>query len=618
MVCYDKYVCPDVCKKTYCLRDVTTYRHTIFCGEIKKKYRTKDMKKKLIAVAVAIVAILIIAYFGLGRGLFEKYSYGTEMADLQEHFGVSGEESAIILKNEKIADKALIRDGVCYLKFDTVVDKIGEGFYFDENYNGGTLMFTTADGTYETNLDSTAYGIGGEGYSLPNAACIKNNGLIYISADYVSKFMSLSYNIYDSHVYILTAGGDYDSMEVTSNTQIRTLGGVKSPILREVEKGEKVELIEAMEEWSKVMTSDAFIGYIENKRLKSAGLASYGTPIAPDVSTFDPILMDEKVVLGFNAIAGTAGNDTIYSAIEEAKGMNVIAPTWFSLNNNEGDIRNFGSTSYVETAHGKGLKVWAVADDFNYRNDNGDTSINDYDILSNTAKRRYLERNLVDAAGSLGVDGLNLYFEKLNSDCGPHFAQFLKELSVLTHSAGLTLSVDNYVPFNFNDFYHLDVQGKVVDYVLIMGYDEHYHNSGNIGSVASFDYVCYGLDKTLENVAPEQIINALPLYTIVWKSDGGTVTDSYLTFNNQKEYISKYNIKFDWDESTCQNYAEWQSGSATYYVWFEDSQSITAKLNAMKARNIGGVGVWRLGYGTNDIWNLIGLYKETKTESSAQ
>ncbi len=574
------------------------------------------MKKKIIVVLVAIIAIGLIAYFGVGKNLIEKYSYGTEKADLDEFFGVSGDELSVIIGNAKSAEKALLRDGKCYLKQSTVDEKIGEGFYFDPEYNGGTLMYTAADGTTETRLDSTTYGENGEGENLGHKTCFMQNGILYIAADYVSRFLACSCDVYEKHVKLMTSWDYYDAMQVNSNTQIRVAGGIKSPILREVEKGETVELIEAMEEWSKVMTSDAYIGYIENKRLNILGSELYKEPILPDISQISPITLGERVVLGFNSIAGVTGNDTVYGALGEAAGMNVIAPTWFSITDNEGNIRNLGSSDYIAAARDKGVKVWAVADDFNYRNETGDTSISDYEILSDTLRRRNLEKNLVSAATSLGVDGLNLDFEKLSSDCGIHFAQFIKELSVLTHRSGLTLSVCNYVPFNYNEFYRMDVQGKFVDYILIMGYDEHYHGSGNIGSVASFDYICYGLDKTMEYIPPERIINAVPFYTIVWKNDAGKISDSYLTLINQAEYISKYNIQYEWDETTCQNYAEWKSGQTTYYVWFEDADSITAKLNAMNARNIGGVGVWRIGYGTKDVWNLIGLYKEMSTEKT--
>ena len=67
----------------------------------------------------------------------------------------------------------------------------------------------------------------------------------------------------------------------------------------------------------------------------------------------------------------------------------------------------------------------------------------------------------------------------------------------------------------------------VADYVIIMGYDEHWHGSGEPGSVASIQYVSNGLDRTLqeEQVPKEKVINAVPFYTILWKTEGTEVTD---------------------------------------------------------------------------------------------
>ena len=46
----------------------------------------------------------------------------------------------------------------------------------------------------------------------------------------------------------------------------------------------------------------------------------------------------------------------------------------------------------------------------------------------------------------------------------------------------------------------------------------------------------------------------------------------------------------------------------TYQIWVEDAEAISVKLNVMKAKNIGGVAVWRLGYGTEQVWDLVSAY----------
>lgn len=172
----------------------------------------------------------------------------------------------------------------------------------------------------------------------------------------------------------------------------------------------------------------------------------------------------------------------------------------------------------------------------------------------------------------------------------------------------MVLSVDNYVPFHFNEHYRLDIQGEIADYVVIMGYDEHWHGSDDVGSVASIDYVTNGIVKTASEVPSEKIINALPFYTIVWNTNGAEVTDEYLTMNNTEAFLKQVNAEPVWDETTCQNYLEWESGSGLKQVWLEDADSVRVKLNVMSANNIGGVAVWRLGYGTPIVWELINLY----------
>lgn len=64
----------------------------------------------------------------------------------------------------------------------------------------------------------------------------------------------------------------------------------------------------------------------------------------------------------------------------------------------------------------------------------------------------------------------------------------------------MVLSVDNPVPEDFTSHYDRAEQGKVVDYVIIMGYDEHYVGS-DAGSVASLPWVEQGVKDTLSEVA---------------------------------------------------------------------------------------------------------------------
>ncbi len=568
----------------------------------------KKRKKSALVVIIPLLLMLIIGAVSVGIPLYKKYSYGTETANLNEYFGVEGEMAAIILRNEKISDKALIRGGRCYFDMDTVRTYLTEGFFYDPNYNGGCLMYTTAKETYEVTDGSSAYSVSGVSTDLGFPLTIRENDRLYVATDYLKMFALFSADVYDLHVHLETQwGSSHEMRTVNKDTQIRVLGGIKSPILREVEKGETVELIEAMEDWSKVMTSDCLIGYIENKRMGSADPVADIAPIAPELPEYTTVRLDTKVNLGFHPIYSVAGNDTLSEALNEAVGINVIAPMWISLTDNEGSFRNFGSADYVVKAHQKGIKVWVVADNFEYANENG-TNIDETYLLSDTTRRRKLAQDLVDAVLALGADGLNFDFEGMPDGSGEYYIQFLREVSVLCRLNGICLSTDNYVPYEYNSMYRLDLQGQFVDYVLIMGYDEHTLYGGTAGSVASIGYVSNGLNMTLEKVPSQKIINALPFYTILWSTTNGVTTGQYITLVNQADFMSRVGKTATWNDESGQNYCEWTEGTTLYQIWLEDTQSLTAKLNVMNTMDLGGVGVWRIGYGNADAWNLLRLY----------
>ena len=564
------------------------------------------MKKKVLPVIVAILLILVIGGCALGKVLLDKYSYSKEEADWNEFYQVSeNDRSAIILQNEMVEEQALIKDGVCYFDLATVHKYMNEVFYADMTEN--LLLYATPTEVIRTTFGETAYttteGTQEAGYVIS----FVDGDNVSVAADYVKLFTNYSYECYDRHVQVNTEWGTRQVAQLKKDTAVRLRGGVKSPILTQAVKGDTLEILEQMETWSKVKTADAVIGYVENKRLGEI-TEEMETPVTDyQAPEYTSLTADSKICLGWHSIGGVAGNDTLYSMVSGTKGMNVIAPTWFSMMDENGAFRSFATAGYVTTAHQMGLQVWGVLDNFNYANENG-ISISTLNMLSSTTARQNLVKNVTDTAVGLGLDGINVDFEQLSSDCGPHYVEFLRELSIECRNKGLVLSIDNYVPFNFNDYYRLDIQGEVADYVIIMGYDEHWHGSKDPGSVASISYVSDGLDRTLQEVPANKVVNALPFYTILWKTEGTDVTDEYITMRNEADFMSKAGVSAEWDEVTCQNYAEWTSGSVNYQIWLEDAESIAVKLNMMTTKNIGGVAVWRLGYGTQAAWELINAY----------
>lgn len=567
------------------------------------------MKRKILPVLIALVLMIVIAAGAVGTWLAEKYAYGTEIMDLKTYFRVEDGERIIYLGTQRTDEKAYIRNGICYLSLSYVRSHINDTFYVD--YSNKLLLYTDAVGTISSRLEENIYSVYGQDKAFEGQISILQGDGLYLALPFVAMFSPVEYHLYDYALQLITQPEEQTVAQLSKDTKVRYRAGIKSEILRDVAQGETVQIVEPMENWSKVRTRDCVEGYVENKFLQGERSETAALqPVSSDYQAPEYTVqqMSEKVCLGWHAIGGVGGNSTLEEMVYGSKGMNVIAPTWFSLNDNEGGFRNFGEASYVERAHKYGLKVWGTVDDFNFENETG-TNIDDTLILSSTPRRWNLVKNIADTAESLGLDGVNVDFEKVGSDCREHYAQFLRELSVECRNRNITLSVDNYMPNEGNKQYRLDVQGKVVDYVVLMGYDEHWHGSGNPGSVASIGFVTDGITKALESVPADKLINAVPLYTIVWRVEGAAVTDEYLTLVNQADFLNRIGQTPVWDDNTCQNYVEWSSETKTQKVWLEDLDSIRVKLNVMSANHLAGVAAWRLGYGTPEIWSLLSAFK---------
>ena len=205
----------------------------------------------------------------------------------------------------------------------------------------------------------------------------------------------------------------------------------------------------------------------------------------------------------------------------------------------------------------------------------------------------------------VGIDGINVDFEKISKDCGVHYIQFIRELSVKCRQNGIVLSVDNYVPKGYNQQYNRKEQGVMADYVIIMGYDEHYVGS-DAGSVASLPWVEQGVKDTLAEVPAKRTILAIPFYTRLWKTtDGGALTSEAIGMDQAQQAISDNGAETYWDKTTSQNYGTYEGDGATYQIWLEDSKSIAEKVKLIPKYKLAGVAEWKLGFENSGIWSVI-------------
>lgn len=543
------------------------------------------MNKKYKPVIAVAVLVILVAILGIVTHVVMKYIPSSEKMDLNEYYGEMADgEIALVIGTEKLEERGLVDGDRVYLPLDVVNTYLNQRYYWDSANQ--QILYATPSELTSVSASSEA----------GDKVWVKDDK-VYLNLTYVQEFTDLdAYITKDPYrIAIQYKFKNVKTVTVKKNTSIRYRGGIKSAILTSVKKGTKLRLIEEMENWDQVATDDGYIGYIDKKKVGEAEKTKFERSFKKEQYSY--LTMDSKINMVWHQVTSTDANAYFADATANMTGVNVISPTWFYLTDTSGNIASIASADYVSQAHEKGLQVWGLIDNFTQE-------VSTTETLSSTAARQNIISQLIQAAQDVGMDGINVDFESLSEDVGTHFLEFLRELSIECHKNNLVLSVDNPVPEDFTSHYDRAEQGRVVDYVIIMGYDEHYVGS-EAGSVASLPWVEQGIQDTLDEVPAERVINAIPFYTRLWRTTGGNVTSEAIGMDQAQQTIADNNVETYWDKTTSQNYGKYDIDNSTYQIWLEDAQSVAEKVKLVSKYDLAGVSAWKLGFENNGIWQII-------------
>ena len=545
--------------------------------------------KRLVPFFVAVGLIIMILLGVAGVQLVKKYMPTKEQADLNELYQTDENHTAVFFNCELQEARGIYERGQTYLPLTWINDYINKRFYWDSTEK--LLVYTLPEQIVYADVETK----GSNGAPL---LLVKEDD-VYLALGLVANYTDVQIQSFDSgdakRVFI-NEWGTRTVSTVSKDGYIRVKGGIKSPVVSQVAKDTRVVVLETMENWSKVVLPNGHVGYMENKRLGETSEENLVSEKQPVVYTSTSL--GEKVVLGWHQVTNLDANKQLDKIVADADGLNVISPTWFALTDNEGGYTSLASQDYVDKAHDMGLQVWALVDNFS---SNVQTEV----LLSSTTTRRKLINSLMEEVDRYGLDGLNMDFESLKTEAGVHYVQFLRELSIPCRERGIILSVDNYVPASYNEFYDREEQGIVVDYVIIMGYDEHYAGS-EPGSVASMDFVRGGIERTLEDVPKEKVINGVPFYTRIWTETDSGVQSEAVGIKAAKEWVDENLVDLYWQQELGQYYGEVSGPSGVSYIWMEEEDSLCLKMELIKAYDLAGVACWKLGLEDSAVWEVIG------------
>ena len=286
--------------------------------------------------------------------------------------------------------------------------------------------------------------------------------------------------------------------------------------------------------------------------------------------------------------------------------------------NNPTSIVKFGEFTdneiemLVSIAHRNNTMILPVVHNLLYETGGQDTSKAVVSrMLATQSSRRTAIDNIIALIDRFGFDGVNIDIEDVYMEDSSRLSQFYTELGRAMKARGYYLSasvpsrIRDYPPFNpFSDPFDYSAIGAAVDQFIVMLYNEHGWPGSGPGPVVSSGWMTKVLGYTLTKMPASKVVAAISVFGFDFNLTTGRNT--YVTYKMAADLAKRYNkdIIFDQDTLTPM-FAYTDDQGNQHEVWFENSESIIAKLRLAWRQGISGVALWRLGMEDPGVWTRI-------------
>lgn len=519
-----------------------------------------------------------------------------------------------ILFNGKQEGNAIVEGDSVYLPLSFLKEFIDESLTFDEKSN--SIILTTKNKVVQMPSESLTYFVNEQPVQLHFSIFKEMGSEMYLAIEPLLTYYPIDFTPLPESgaIWIMKDGEEIQNGVVVNKKiheeklRLRMDATFKSPYTDEVKQEEKLYIEGEKEDFYFVRKENGTAGYLKKDYVTKDSTETIVTkhevpqPVIPKIE--GPIQLTWEAVY-------TKNPDT--SKIPTMQGVNVISPTWFELADSAGSIKNLGSVDFVNWAQKQGYQVWGL---FSNAFDPNLT----HEAFKNFETRKKMIRQLLHFSQIYQLNGINLDFENVNPVDGPLITQFVREAVPYFHEAGLVVSMD--ITFisssgNWSAFYEREKLAELVDYLVVMAYDEHWGSSPKEGSVASLPWVERNLQRLLEVVPNDRLILGVPLYARLWEvKDSGEVSSKALSMEKVKEWLAKNELVPVYDEASGQNYAETYSEEekATYKIWLEDELSLEKRRDLAKKYQLAGVASWSRYFADETAWAALSLGEGTLTK----
>jgi hypothetical protein len=566
--------------------------------------------KKAAAIVIAILIVSALAYV-----VFRLNHSNDNLIPAFEEGGFN-----LIIEDEYITSpKSLkIENGEILLDFDTLKKYFDPSLKWDETSQ--KVIVSTKDRTIKMKTGGLTSFVN-DGLLSLNIPIVQDEDVIYIPIEFLSDFYGIEItHVEQNNVVIIDYKKDFlhTANIIEPGAVLRSGRDSKYPILRRFDDFDgtgnsfkyQMRIFEEYDKWYKIRTWDGIVGFIEKQyvvaKIEGGTISGKEQKESLDEEKekkSSSEAYEGKINLVWDMVYTRRSNPW---SVPDMKGLDIISPTWFQLQNSKGDLMNRAYSGYVKWAHEKGYKVWALLS-----NDFQDAEMTSKFLKDDKAIENFT-RQILAYASLYNLDGINIDFENFYQRDRDLFTRFIEIITPKLKEQGLVVSVDvNDIPC-----YDKKALSMTADYIMYMSYDQHWRTSPVAGSVAQVSWQERILKRVLEEegVPREKLLLGLPYYTRLWeeKTENGAMSLSSvaLTMEEAKNTIIENDAEVVWDEESGQFYAEYEKENSRFRIWLEDENSINLKSSLVHKYNLAGVCAWSMYFVSDNIWDV--LYRNLK------
>ena len=509
-------------------------------------------KQKIKTIFIVILAIIILGIVGLIASNYIVFD--------------KNEKTNLVINNNNITSNLkndiLIEDDIIYLSQDDISNFFDKYIYEEESIN--KIVTTYGKKVAEIGFEDNSININGSNKSI-HAHAIKKDDTTYLPISEMTDVYDIEIeNLEESKVVTMDSLDREQKQAITtSDLSVKSSTNFIAKTIDRIKKGDNVVIISTSGNHTKIRTSNGKIGYVKSNKLANE-------------FTVRTNMEEEKQIQGkinltwdyFSHVA--TAPDRTGTTIE---GINVVSPAFFYIDEDGDFVENVGEEgqAYIEWAHNNKYKVWPMVSNA------GDGMINvTSKIMNSYESRKELIESIVKACIKYELDGINIDFENMKQEDKDLYSRFIIELTPRLKEIGLVTSVDVTAPDGGETWslcFDRHVIGDVADYIIFMAYDQYGVSSDKAGTTAGYNWVELSLNKflTTEEIEPEKIILAVPLYTRLWTEDSNGKVMKNPTVNMKDiDSVIPEGVERNWLDDEKQYYVEYEEDGNKKKIWIED------------------------------------------------